>query len=81
MKTINLSATVPSLAEILDLAGEDAIILRTPEGREFVIAEVDFAEEVAMAAQNQELMQFLEERSQETKKYSLDQIREQLSAP
>lgn len=81
MKTINLSSTVPTLAEILDLAGEDAILLRTPEGREFVIAEVDLAEEVALVAQNQELMQFLEGRTQETEKYSLDKVREQLSAP
>lgn len=47
MKAIDLSTTSATLAEILDLAGEDNILLRTREGRQFVLAEIDdFAAEV-----------------------------------
>ncbi|RUT03647.1 hypothetical protein DSM106972_052860 [Dulcicalothrix desertica PCC 7102] len=64
MRTIDLSTTNTNLTEILSLAGDETIIIRTPLGREFVISEVDdFAHEVAYSAQNQELMAFLAERS------------------
>lgn len=80
MKTIDLSEIVPTLMEILSQADEDTIILRTPEGREFVLAAVDnFAQEVALVGQNEELMQFLAQRSKETKRYTLSQVREQLN--
>jgi len=81
VKTIDLSEIVPTLMEILSQADEDTIILKTPEGREFVLAAVDnFAQEVALVGQNEELMQFLAQRSQETKRYTLSQVREQLNA-
>jgi hypothetical protein len=81
VKTIDLSEIVPTLMEILSQADEDTIILKTPEGQEFVVAAVDnFAQEVALVGQNEELMQFLAQRSQETKRYTLSQVREQLNA-
>lgn len=81
MKTIDLSEIVPTLMEILSQADEDTLIFRTSEGREFVIAAVDkFAQEVALVGQNEELMQFLAQRSKETKRYTLSQVREQLNA-
>lgn len=81
MKTIHLSEIVPTLMEILAQADEATIILKTPEGREFVLAAVDnFAQEVALVGQNEELMQFLDQRSKETERYTLSQVREQLNA-
>jgi hypothetical protein len=81
VKTIHLSEIVPTLMEILAQADEATIILKTPEGREFVLAAVDnFAQEVALVGQNEELMQFLAQRSKETKRYTLSQVREQLNA-
>jgi hypothetical protein len=81
VKTIDLSEIVPTLMEILSQADEDTIILKTPEGREFVLAAVDnFAQEVALVGQNEELMQFLAQRSKEKKRYTLSQVREQLNA-
>ena len=72
MKTIHLSEIVPTLMEILAQADEATIILKTPEGREFVLAAVDnFAQEVALVGQNEELMQFLDQRSKETERYTL----------
>lgn len=67
--------------EILALADKDIVILKAPEGLEFVLAAVDnFAQEVALVGQNEELMQFLAERSKETKRYTLSQVRKQLNA-
>ncbi len=81
MKAIDLATAAPTLAEVLHLAGEENLILRTPEGREFVLAEIDdFAEEVALVRQNEALMQFLAERSKEPGKYTLSQVRERLDA-
>src|SRR6266511_4597098 len=79
LKTIELTTIAPHLAELLDLASEDALILKTPEGREYVLVERDdFDAELALITQNEELMTLLEERSQEQKTYTLQQVREQL---
>jgi hypothetical protein len=79
MKAIDLSTASPTLTEVLDLAGEDNVILRTPEGRQYLLAAIDdFAEEVAKVGQNESLMRLLGERSQETTHLTLSQVREQL---
>jgi hypothetical protein len=79
LKTVELTTIAPYLAELLALASAENIILKTPEGREFVLAEVDdFDTEIALVRQNEELMALLEERSREKKTYTLQQVREQL---
>ena len=79
MKAIDLSTTSPPLNEILELAGEDIVILRTPEGRQYVLAAIDdFAEEIARARKNDALMEFLDKRSQELARNPLSQVRAQL---
>ena len=80
MKTIELSDNMPNLKEMLKLASKENIILKTPNGREFVLAEVDdFNREIELTRQNQELMNFLEERSKETKTFTINQIKQQLN--
>jgi hypothetical protein len=39
MKAIDLSSAAPTLTEVLELAENENVIVRTPEGREFVVAE------------------------------------------
>ena len=79
MKTVELTTIAPALAELLDLACEDTLILKTPGGREFVLAGVDDLDtEIALIRQNEELMTLLAERSREQKTYTLEQVREQL---
>jgi hypothetical protein len=79
LKIVELTTIAPALAELLDLAGEDTLILKTSEGREFVLAEVDdFDTEIDLVRQNEELMTLLAERSREKKTYTLQQVREQL---
>jgi hypothetical protein len=79
MKAIEVSASTPTLTEVLQLASEDNVILKTPEGLQYVLAEIDdFAEEVEAVLQNKALLQLLDERSRETTTYTLSQVREQL---
>jgi hypothetical protein len=79
MKTIYLSRENPTLLDVLALADKDNVILRTEEGREFVLAEVnDFSREVELVRQHQELMEFLGQRSRVTKTYTLKEARQGL---
>jgi len=80
VKTIDLSKRVQTLEELLALASEEGLILRTPEGREFILAEADdLSQEIELVRRNQELMQFLEQRSREAGIYTLKQVREKLN--
>jgi hypothetical protein len=79
VKTIELGSRVPSLSELLNLASEDNVILRTADGREYLLAEVDeFEREVALARQNKELMDLLDHRSQPSKTYTIAEVRKLL---
>ncbi len=79
MKAINVSRTSPTLREVLDLAGEDNVLLRTSEGRQYVLAEIDdFAEEVAKVRKNKAIMQLLGKRSKEAAQFTLSHVREEL---
>jgi hypothetical protein len=82
MKTIQVSPDMSVLRELLELAGEENVLLQTPEGREFVLAEVDdFDREVELVRQNEELMDFLAARSQEKSRFTLQEVREKLNLP
>lgn len=79
MKTIELlSEAAPSLKELLELADQESLLLKTPDGREFILSEVDgLSQEVEQIRNNPELMKFLAQRSQE-KKFSLEQVKQKL---
>ncbi len=79
MKTIELSQQVMSFPDVIALASHENLIVRTPEGREFLVAELDdFDREIQLTRENQELIEFLDERSQETTTFTLAQGREHL---
>jgi hypothetical protein len=79
MKTIDLAGTTPKLQDLLDLASEENVILRTAAGKEYVLAELDeFDREIALVRQNQELMGFLDSRSQPSRTHSLEQAKQAL---
>lgn len=78
MKTINVTAAL-RVSEILDLAEDEKLVLKTPEGREFLVKELDdFDAEVEATRQNRELMDLLDERSRETETYTADEVRKKL---
>ena len=81
MKTIDLSSAAPTLSEVLELAGNENVIVRTPEGREFVVAEIDdFEKGVAATARNPGLAKLLSERSEEKARLSLEEVKRRLAA-
>ena len=50
--------------------------MQTPDGREFVLAEIDdFGREIALARENMELMKLLDERGREEATVSLAEAR------
>ena len=86
MKTLELTTTPSTTKELLDLASEDTVVIRMPNGKAFYITEVDetggniddFADEIARTRRNKALMALLAERAKEPGKHTLDQVRERL---
>lgn len=79
MKTIELTHDTPSLRELVELADEENIIIKTPKGREFILAELDdFEFEVAQLKNSEEFLAFLDERSKERGTTSVEKLRKEL---
>jgi len=80
MKIID-AASVATFSELLDLAEDETVLVTTPDGREFIVAEIDdFDEEIEAISQNRELMELLAERSKEKAAggYSLAEVKKRL---
>jgi hypothetical protein len=76
MKTITISRRARSFQALLERARRENVILRSPEGEEFILAEVDdFNREIELARQNRALMKFLEARARQTETVSLQETR------
>ena len=80
MKTIGLTEGALNPEGVLGMASQENVILRMEDGREFVLAEVDsFDREVELTQKNQELMNFLDERSNDQGVFTVEQARDQLA--
>jgi hypothetical protein len=83
VKTID-AGTISNIGELLDLAKDGTVLLTTSEGREFILTEVgeldedDFDAEIEAISRNREFMAFLEERSRETKRIPLAEVKKRL---
>lgn len=79
MKTVSLLDLLAPLADLLEQAQEEALILKTPDGKEFVLAALDdFAHEVDLTRQNPALMALLDQRGQEKSTVKLSTLKAQL---
>jgi hypothetical protein len=79
MRTLDISTELPSVKELLELASDENVIIRTSEGREFILAEIDdFDRELELIRQNDELMEFLRLRASEDKTFTLTEVRGKL---
>jgi hypothetical protein len=79
MKTVTISSRSRSIRELLVQASKDNLILRAPDGREFVLAEIDdFDREIELTRQNKALMKLLASRSKPKKRISLAEARARL---
>ena len=79
MKTVIISTRARRLAALLKEAQRGGLILRSPDGREFILAEIDdFNREIELTRQNKRLMKLLDERGKQTKTYTAAQVRAKL---
>ncbi|OCQ95026.1 hypothetical protein BCD67_02795 [Oscillatoriales cyanobacterium USR001] len=71
-----------ALISLLTEAKQENLILRTADGLEFVLAEINnfdpFDREIELTRQNQELMALLNDRGQQTKTISAAEVRARL---
>ncbi len=67
MKTMTISMQDNVIFELLQKAMQGGLILQDPDGREFVLAEIDdFAHEIELTRNNADLMKLLDERGKQT---------------
>jgi hypothetical protein len=79
MKTVTISKRARSINALLEQARRQNLILRSTEGREFILAEVDdFEREIELTRQNRELMALLDHRARQAKTLSLADAKAQL---
>ena len=79
MKTITISRRSRSVHALLKRARKENVILRSPDGEEFILAEVDdFNREVELARQNRALMKFLDGRARQAETVSSEEARQAL---
>lgn len=79
MKTIKVSKQAKTLNALLEHARQGNVILRAPEGDEFILAEIDdFNREIELTRQNKQLMKLLESRAKKKAAISLQEARARL---
>ena len=79
MKTVTISARAKTITALLRRARRGGLILRSPDGYEFILAEIDdFNREIELTRQNKKLMKLLDERGKQTKTLKAAEVRAQL---
>lgn len=79
MRTIDVPKRSQALNDVLRQARLENLILRTADGAEFVLAEIDdFDREIAVTRKNKALMRFLDARARDSKRVTVDQVRRRL---
>jgi hypothetical protein len=67
MKAVNVSTKAKTINSLLKKARSGGLILRSPKGQEFILAEADdFNREIELTRQNKALMKFLDSRGKQT---------------
>jgi len=79
MKTIKVSKQSKSLNALLKRARQGNVILRSAEGDEFILAEIDdFNREIKLTRKNKQLMRLLDLRARQKARDSLLEAKKQL---
>jgi hypothetical protein len=79
MKTVNVSTRSKAVTTLLKKAKKGGLILRSPEGNEFILAEIDdFNREIELTRQNKSLMKLLDERGKQNKTFKATDVKRQL---
>jgi hypothetical protein len=76
VKTIDFAPPPPDVARLLDQARNDDLIVRLPDGSEFLLVAIDdFDQEIARTRNNPRLMALLDARAKATATVSLDEVK------
>ena len=79
MKTVLITKRSKSIYDLLKQAMKQNVILRSEDGKEFILAEVDdFDREIELARQNKNLMKYLDERGKEKATIPLEDLEKEL---
>lgn len=79
MKTVNIPAQAKTVTSLLRKAQKGRLILRSPEGQKFILAEIDdFSRKIELTRRNKALMKFLDARGKQTKTLGSAEMRKQL---
>ena len=79
MKTVTVSKRARGINALLKQARRQNLILRSPEGHEFILAELDdFDREIELTRQNKQLSEMLIRRAKQTKTVPLKEAKVQL---
>ncbi len=81
MKMVSIMSAGTDLTALLDQAREEDLVVKLPDGSQFLLAAVeeeDFDDEIARQRKNEKLMAFLDERRKQTKTVPLAEVRRQL---
>lgn len=79
MKSIEVSKQSKVLNELLEQARRENVIIRSPEGDEFILAEIDdFNREIELTRGNKKLMKLLQARARQKASIFLDEARDVL---
>jgi Protein of unknown function (DUF1156) len=80
MKTIELASQAPSLPDLLRIAHEEPVLIRTASGEEFVLGAIDdFEREVDLMRASPALKALLEERRKQKGTVSVAELRARLA--
>jgi PHD/YefM family antitoxin component YafN of YafNO toxin-antitoxin module len=75
MKTVNLEEAKIDLAEAIELARNEPLLLVTPGGDEFLLAEADdFEKEAEALRESVDFQRFLDERSHSPHRIALEEL-------
>ena len=79
MKQVTIPPESTDINALLDEARTEDIIVRAPDGSEFMVTAVDeFDREIAATRRNAKLMAFLDERAKEEETAPLSEVKRQL---
>lgn len=79
MKTLAITQPDRSVAALLKEAQGENLILQLPDGREYILAEIDsFNQEIKLTRENQSVMDLLALRRKQAKRVSLAEAKAQL---
>ena len=76
MKTVDLTHAPPEIADLLEQARADDLVVRLADGSEFLLVAIDeFDREIARTRANPKLMALLESRAEQTETVPLDEVK------